>query len=321
MLRHDPGPGASASSRPASRSTSRLHPPDPVRQVRRGEGVRGRPEGHDDARPRLQREAENAIADGAAGSTQRPGGGARRDGPPDRRDPRDGGRPELGKSKVNFATGTGLGPAVGLGVQGVHAGRRDAAGYDLNAYWNGPSTIGIPQCPDPSQPDGAWHPVNAGDGEAGTFTLFGATAHSVNTIFAQVIAQLGPSTSSTWPTRSASSPKLPDVVLDHARVGRREPARDDQRVRDARRPRRAALGDAAAPRELGGGTLDDSVGSQGAPSARRERRQPGDRTRSQGVVRGGTGTSAASRHVRSPARPARPTRTSTPGSADTPCRS
>ena len=44
----------------------------------------------------------------------------------------------------------------------------------------------------PTQPDGIWHPVNAGDGEAGTFSLAGATAHSVNTVFAQLIAQLGP---------------------------------------------------------------------------------------------------------------------------------
>ena len=36
--------------------------------------------------------------------------------------------------------------------------------------------------------------MNAGDGEAGTFTLLQATEHSVNTVFAQVISQLGPRT-------------------------------------------------------------------------------------------------------------------------------
>ena len=39
------------------------------------------------------------------------------------------------------------------------------AGYDPNGYWQGPSTMAIPKCPDPKQPDGIWHPINAGDGE------------------------------------------------------------------------------------------------------------------------------------------------------------
>ena len=99
------------------------------------------------------------------------------------------------KSQFNYATGQlsgGSGRQSGSAFKAFTLAAAMQAGYDPNAYWNGPSTIGIPQCPDPNQPDGIWHPVNAGDGEAGTFTLFGATAHSVNTIFAQVIAQLGP---------------------------------------------------------------------------------------------------------------------------------
>jgi penicillin-binding protein 1A len=94
----------------------------------------------------------------------------------------------------NFATmAGGTGRQSGSAFKAFTLAEAMQQGYSLNAYWNGPSTIGIPDCPDPEQPDGIWHPVNAGDGEAGTFTLAGATAHSVNTIFAQLIAQLGPS--------------------------------------------------------------------------------------------------------------------------------
>jgi penicillin-binding protein 1A len=98
------------------------------------------------------------------------------------------------KSKFNFATDAGgSGREAGSAFKAFTLATAMQLGYDPNAYWRGPSTIGIPQCSDSSQPDGIWHPVNAGDGEAGTFTLFGATAHSVNTVFAQLIAQLGPS--------------------------------------------------------------------------------------------------------------------------------
>ncbi|MGZ4149422.1 MAG: transglycosylase domain-containing protein [Actinomycetota bacterium] len=103
-----------------------------------------------------------------------------------------GGR-DWSKSKFNYATMQGgSGRQSGSAFKAFTLAAAMQNGYDLNAYWNGPSTITIPQCPDSTQPDGYWHVVNAGDGEAGTFTLAGATAHSVNTIFAQVIAQLGP---------------------------------------------------------------------------------------------------------------------------------
>ena len=97
-------------------------------------------------------------------------------------------------NKVNYATMVGgSGREAGSAFKAFTLAAAMQAGYNLNAYWNGPSTLAVPGCTDPTQPDGLWHPVNAGDGEAGTFTLAGATAHSVNTIFAQVVAQLGPS--------------------------------------------------------------------------------------------------------------------------------
>ena len=69
------------------------------------------------------------------------------------------------------------------------------------------------------------------------------------------------------------------------------------------------------------GRIDDTVTSPGESGARRERRQPGD-------VRAPGGRARGDRHRRGdlggsrwPARRGRPTRTSTPGSAGTPCRS
>lgn len=63
-------------------------------------------------------------------------------------------------------------------------------GYSLFSYWNGPSSITI----DDSRcdgPDGPWTPSNADPGEAGGFSLASATAHSVNTVFAQLVVAEG----------------------------------------------------------------------------------------------------------------------------------
>ena len=65
------------------------------------------------------------------------------------------------------------------------------AGYNLNAYWQGPASITIPNTECYTN-GGPWQLSNASDSEAGTFSLRAATAHSVNTVFAQVAAQLGP---------------------------------------------------------------------------------------------------------------------------------
>jgi penicillin-binding protein 1A len=61
----------------------------------------------------------------------------------------------------------------------------------LLSTWYGPSTITInnPKC---NGPDGPWKPSNYADEAAGTMNLVSATAHSVNTIFAQLVAQVGP---------------------------------------------------------------------------------------------------------------------------------
>ncbi|MQB01284.1 MAG: PBP1A family penicillin-binding protein [Actinobacteria bacterium] len=52
-----------------------------------------------------------------------------------------------------------------------------------------PETIEEPEC---TGPDGIWEPENYGGASYGTLTLEEATANSVNTVFAQLIAEIGP---------------------------------------------------------------------------------------------------------------------------------
>jgi penicillin-binding protein 1A len=63
--------------------------------------------------------------------------------------------------------------------------------YSLRSVWYGPSSIRIddPRCSTGGEP---WEVGNADPGEAGTFTLASAVAHSVNTVFAQLVAEVGP---------------------------------------------------------------------------------------------------------------------------------
>jgi membrane peptidoglycan carboxypeptidase len=100
------------------------------------------------------------------------------------------------KSQVNLA----LSGAKGYGGSGRQAGSAFkpftlvAALEDKispNSYWYGPSTKTIPdpECYTKGQP---WTLSNASDEESGTFSLWSATAHSVNTIFAQIVAEVGP---------------------------------------------------------------------------------------------------------------------------------
>ncbi|HJP65524.1 MAG TPA: transglycosylase domain-containing protein [Actinomycetota bacterium] len=60
-----------------------------------------------------------------------------------------------------------------------------------NSIWNGPPSITIPdrQCYTNGQP---WEVHNYADESAGTMNLIQATAHSVNTIFAQLVTKVGP---------------------------------------------------------------------------------------------------------------------------------
>ncbi len=66
-------------------------------------------------------------------------------------------------------------------------------GASLNSSFYGPPELYItdPQCRTAGGPNGYWDVHNSGDESAGTMNLFGATANSVNTIFAQLIAKAG----------------------------------------------------------------------------------------------------------------------------------
>jgi penicillin-binding protein 1A len=100
-----------------------------------------------------------------------------------------GGR-NFNKSKLNLATFKGgTGRQAGSAFKAFTLAAAMKEGFNLNAYWQGPATISIPD-PRCDGPDGPWTPENAGDGEAGTFTLAAATAHSVNTVFAQLVTTL-----------------------------------------------------------------------------------------------------------------------------------
>jgi len=65
-----------------------------------------------------------------------------------------------------------------------------SAGDSIYSTFYGPPQLSIttPEC---RQGNGYWEVHNAADGEGGTFNLLGATAQSVNTIYAQLIARIG----------------------------------------------------------------------------------------------------------------------------------
>jgi penicillin-binding protein 1A len=114
------------------------------------------------------------------------------------------------KNKINFATMEGgSGREAGSAFKAFTLAAAMQAHYSLNAVWSGPNSITIKDCPDPTSSDGYWHPVNA-EG-AGTYSLALATAHSVNTIFAQVIAQLGPQKVVDMAHALGIRSELPDV--------------------------------------------------------------------------------------------------------------
>ena len=201
-----------------------------------------------------------------------------------------GGR-DWAKSKVNYATmAGGSGREAGSAFKAFTLAAAMQAGYSLSAVWQGPNSITIKACPDPTSPDGYWHPVNA-EG-AGTYSLALATAHSVNTIFAQVIAQLGPDKVVDMAHALGIRSSLPDVcsiTLGSVAVNPLEMTNAyatlaDQGVRHWATP----FVEVKSP----GGKADDSIAQPGQQVI-----QPNDANlvsyALQGVVRYGTGYTAA----------------------------
>jgi penicillin-binding protein 1A len=64
-------------------------------------------------------------------------------------------------------------------------------GISLDSVWHGPPSLTIPD-PRCEGAEGPWQVSNYADESAGTMTLKDAIAHSVNTIFAQVVVAAGP---------------------------------------------------------------------------------------------------------------------------------
>ena len=103
----------------------------------------------------------------------------------------DGGR-DFGVSRVNLATGQGgSGRQAGSAFKPFTLAAAMEARYALSSKWNGPATITIPDqaCYTDGKP---WTLSNASDEESGVFTLRDATAHSVNTVYAQLVSLVGP---------------------------------------------------------------------------------------------------------------------------------
>jgi penicillin-binding protein 1A len=81
----------------------------------------------------------------------------------------------------------------------------------LKSTWSGPSEITIdePRC---RNPDGTpWTVHNYADEESGTFELTDATAHSVNTIFAQLVVEVDPSNVADIASKMGIKSELNDV--------------------------------------------------------------------------------------------------------------
>jgi penicillin-binding protein 1A len=101
-----------------------------------------------------------------------------------------GGR-DFSTSQLNLATFKGgSGRQAGSAFKAFTLAAAMEEGFDLDSTWYGPNQITIddPRC---AGPEGPWQPENA-EGGGGTYTLRSATANSVNTVFAQLVVELGP---------------------------------------------------------------------------------------------------------------------------------
>jgi penicillin-binding protein 1A len=101
-----------------------------------------------------------------------------------------GGR-NFATSQLNLATFRGgTGRQAGSAFKAFTLAEAMDQGFQLDSRWYGPNTITIddPIC---NGPEGPWQPENA-EGGGSSYSLQSATAHSVNTVFAQLVVELGP---------------------------------------------------------------------------------------------------------------------------------
>jgi penicillin-binding protein 1A len=115
------------------------------------------------------------------------------------------------KQKVNYATFpcAGCGRQAGSAFKAFTLAEAMRQRFSLRETWSGPSTITIPDPICNDQNGEPWTPTNA-EG-SGTYSLQAATAHSVNTIFAQLVVELGPSNVAEMAHRLGIRSELPEV--------------------------------------------------------------------------------------------------------------
>ena len=121
-----------------------------------------------------------------------------------------GGR-NFATSQLNLATFKGgTGRQAGSAFKAFTLAEAMEEKFDLDSTWYGPNTITIddPMCA--SRSGELWTPENA-EGGGGTYTLRSATAHSVNTVFAQLVVELGPNDVVNMAKRLGIESHLPSV--------------------------------------------------------------------------------------------------------------
>jgi membrane peptidoglycan carboxypeptidase len=103
-----------------------------------------------------------------------------------------GGRENFKKFQVDLATargGAGFQPGSSFKVFFLVAALEK--GISPGRVYNSPARVVIPNRRCYTGINQPWTPGNAGDGEAGVFNMYQATAHSVNTYFAQLAVDVG----------------------------------------------------------------------------------------------------------------------------------
>ena len=173
-----------------------------------------------------------------------------------------------------------LGPADGLGLQGVRARggarARLLPRHDVRRA-RVASTLPLPG-------GGTWHVTNADGSGYGTISLRTATMDSVNTVYAQLIQRLDARHGRVETAETDGAAVLPDVGRADrpaargrqrgARLERGEHARDGERLRDARDRRPARRRRSPSSRWSAADGIDPVAGGSRSRSRSSTRRSP-----------------------------------------------
>ena len=192
-----------------------------------------------------------------------------------------GGRAEPGPRQDGLRTRLGWHRARrGLVVQAVRAGRGDPPGHLAQLEVQRARDRSRSQACPARRPGEDWKVSNYGGTEQGVLDLVDATRVSSNTAYAQLMLEVGPQTSPTWPTASASAPScpvVPSLVLGSGEVS----------------PLDMAVGYSTfANRGVHNDPVDDRQDRAGRRGRRRAGDRPGRAQRRAGAHRGARPTSS-----------------------------